>query len=127
MGRIRIRGVDYEAASIEDITLRDTLVFEQQMAELGRRMSWPDLMKMVLRLAAIEDPAERGTDPDAMWSMAVTVWASMRKAGEQVTIAEAIDFPLSEIVFIDDAPTPTTAGAGTIAPADDAAPAGSTA
>lgn len=124
--RFKIADAEYDAATIEDVTLRDTLVFERQMADLGRPMSWPELMRMVMRLAAIADPSARGEDPDAMWSLAVTVWASKRLAGEDVTVAEAVDFRLSDLVFLPDpeTETPTQAGAGP-APADDA-PSGST-
>lgn len=118
--RFRIADAEYDAATIEDITLRDTLVFERQMADLGRPMSWPDMMRMIVRLAAIPDPSTRGEDPDAMWSLAVTIWASKRLAGEDVTVAEATDFRLSDLVFLPDPVTesPTKAGANP-APADD--------
>lgn len=90
--RVSIKGKVYDVAQLDDVTLRDTLVFEAQMAELGRPMTWPDMLDIIAKLSQIEDEQERGRHPDATWSLAVTVWATRRLAGESVTIAEAADF-----------------------------------
>lgn len=98
--RFSIKGKVYDAATLDDVTLRDTLVFESQMAELGRPMSWGDLLDLVAHLATIDDPTKRGKHPDATWSLAVTVWASRRMAGENVTISEAADFRLTDLEWV---------------------------
>ncbi len=41
-------------------------------------------------------------DPDLLWFIAFTIWASRRSAGEQVTLAQAIDVPLSAIRWVKD-------------------------
>lgn len=104
--RFKLGTKEYETASVEDVTLHDTLVFEKQMRELGRPMAWPELMQMIFELAQISDPVERGKHPDGMWSLAVTIWASRRAAGEDVTVAQAADFRLSDLEWLPDEPEP---------------------
>lgn len=106
--RFKVKGKEYDAAGLDDVTLRDTLLFESQMRELGRPMVWTEMLGIVAHLATIEDDQARGTHPDAMWSFAVTIWASRRLAGENVTIAEAADFRIpADIEWLDEqAPDP---------------------
>lgn len=113
--RFKIKGVEYESATLEDVTLADVLRFPGQMAELraagalGAPESWNDAVELVARLALIDDLAARGRHPDAIWAMAVTVWASRRLAGEDVTVAQAADFRWPADFEALDEPTPTKA------------------
>lgn len=104
--RFTLGGREYDVASVQDVTLRDTLVLEAQMRELGREMTWPDLTTMIVKLSTIEDPQARAAHPDAMWSLAVTIWASRRAAGEDVTVAQAADFRMSDLQWVDEKPEP---------------------
>lgn len=104
--RFTLGGREYDVASVQDVTLRDTLVLEAQMRELGREMTWPDLTTMILKLSKIKDDKARAAHPDAMWSLAVTIWASRRAAGEDVTIAQAADFRMSDLQWVDEKPEP---------------------
>ncbi len=92
----------YDAASIEDLSLKFILMLERETADLGRPMRWADITAMVDSLGAIEDHEERGRHPDAPWVLAVTIWAARRNAGEDLTFGEAIDFPLSGLTFLHD-------------------------
>lgn len=92
----------YDAADIEDLSLKHILMLERETADLGRPMRWADITDMVTTLGAIKDHNERGKHPDAPWVLAVTIWASRRNAGEDLTFGQAIDFPLSDLTFLHD-------------------------
>lgn len=92
----------YRLADLEDLSLRDHLVLEQQTADLGRRLDLPTIDAMNRSLIDCKDDAERRVHPDGPWVLAVCIWAARRKAGEDVTFEQAIDFPMKKLEYLPD-------------------------
>lgn len=90
----------HDLADIDKVSLKDLLLLQQQTAESGRMLTMEDIRRMQADLNAIEDSKERGKHPDAIWLLAVGIWAARRLAGEDVTFLQAIDFPMSQLTFI---------------------------
>jgi hypothetical protein len=98
-GRFRIGSTVYEASSILRLTLGQILDLERQTAALGRPLSWSQIKAMMQSLESVSAEAFSGHD-DAPWVIALTIYASRLAAGEQVTFAEAVDFPLEDLTIL---------------------------
>lgn len=130
MARFKIGTKIYTSAALDEISLRDLMLFNTQAAEMGLAERWDDVERIADELDALSiEEAEH--HPGKMVMIGVTVWASRRCAGEDVSLDEAVDIPLRSIVFLPDtedkkppanptkrAATPKASAAAT-APADD--------
>lgn len=99
--RIKIKDKIYDAASLNQVSLKDVLKFEQETEEFGHRLTWSEVQDMTSRVEAMS-PEERGQSTEALWLTAVAVWATRRIAGEPVTFDQAIDFPAHELQLLPD-------------------------
>ena len=112
----------YELLTVHDITPREVFQINAALRELGALnssgtpMTWGDLMvaamsqdDLVRRMVDNEHPE---TDPEvarfalsseAQALTAITIWASLRRAGRDLSIMEAFDIPASAIDYV--APT----------------------
>lgn len=107
--RFKIGDVTYNTSSIEDISLRDVMVFNRQAADMGLDLTWVDVERIAQEIQdAVEEaksqgksPQEAATHPDALLMFGVTVWISRRMAGESVTLDQATDVPLTSIELIE--------------------------
>lgn len=97
VARFQIDGKTYSTATLDEITLKDLLLFEVQARDLGLDVTWAQLQE---RAAALDTADEAAADRDGLLMMAATIWASRRMAGEDVTFGDAIDVPLASIVFL---------------------------
>jgi hypothetical protein len=100
--KFSINGKVYDATDLESVKLRDILVFEQQTKDMGRAVTWGEVNQWADELDALGSDDERANHPGAPWLTAVTVWASRRIAGEDLTFGDAVDFPMSALRFIPD-------------------------
>lgn len=99
--RFTISGKVYEASSVDRISLANILKLEREAAELGRPLKWSQFKNMVNEASALS--AEELDDYDETpWIIALTIWASRLNAGENVTFAQAVDFPLADLQWIPD-------------------------
>lgn len=101
--KFTINGRSYDAAALDEVSLRDILLLEQQTTDFGRRLTWTEVTDMAARLEALKTDEERLDDEASLWLTAVTIWASRRLAGDPVTFDQAVDFPLKDLVFIKEA------------------------
>lgn len=101
-GRFRLRGKLYEMSSINEISLKDLLLFNTQAEELGIPERWADVELAALDMSAMKTAREGLTHPMRNVVIAVTVWISRRAAGEDLSFSDAIDFPLAEVEFLPD-------------------------
>lgn len=99
--KFSIEGRVYDAASIDRLTLGNILKLEKETTELGRPMKWSEIKAMSARVQDLE-PEDFDDDDDAPWFLALTIWSSMLNAGENVTFAQAVDFPLGELRAIEE-------------------------
>lgn len=101
MKRFRIGdGPIYRLDDIEELSLKDLLVLGVQTEELGRRIDMGVINEMKMRISKLTTDEERKADPDAAWLFAIALWAARIKAGEDLTFAESIDFPMSKLQLL---------------------------
>lgn len=99
MSRFKIGAKVYTMTSLDDVSLRDIVMFNTEAAALGLGKTWADVEQLAAEIQAADDDAAEN-HPDKMLMIGVTVWASRRVAGDDVTFGEAIDVPLSAIEFL---------------------------
>lgn len=99
MPRIRIGEKTYSTASLDEVSLRDLVLFNTQAAAMGWGAKWSDIERAAGEIDVLTD-AEAGKHPDALMVLAATVWVTRRVAGDDVTLSEAIDVPLSQVDII---------------------------
>jgi len=97
--RFQIGERRYEVNAIEDLSLKMILELEAESRDFGRQLKFADISVWADELNALSED-ERVQHPESMWLLAVTIWASRKLAGEPVTFAEAVDFPMSQLVFL---------------------------
>jgi hypothetical protein len=90
----------YDGTSIEDLSLRAMLDLERETESFGRKLRMPDIEAMAESLAECATDKDRSRHPDVLWLTAVTIWAARRAAGETLSFADAIDFPMSHLTFL---------------------------
>lgn len=93
---LKIGGKLYPIAQPEDLELGDVLRFEVQTREFGYPLTIADVIRARGEVAGL-DVDEAAEHPLSPILTAATVWICRRCAGEDVTFAEAIAVPLSEI------------------------------
>lgn len=99
--RFRLDGKVYSVGALEDVSLRDVMLFNTQAADMGLAATWADVERVAEEMSeADKDEAEK--HPDALLMLGVTIWATRRIAGDEVTFGDAVDFPLSSLVWLPD-------------------------
>jgi hypothetical protein len=106
--RFTIDGELYTTTSLDSISLKDLMVFNTQMADLGLPYTWGDIESASQEMVGLSD-SEASLHPMAPLLTGLTIWASRRAKGEQLTIAEAVDVRLSSLVFLPPAEDRATA------------------
>lgn len=109
--KLKIGAALYSVALLDDLSLKMLLQLEQQTADFGHPVTANDVRVMSDRMQKLESDEERAADPDILWLTAVTIWASKKLAGEDVTFDQAVDFPMTDLSYIaepqDRLPDPT--------------------
>jgi glutathione S-transferase len=106
--KIQIGDTVYPVKSPDDLSVLDLLMLEQESAAVGRKLTMPVLKGMQesidAAVASERTPAARKQareeHPESLWMFAITIWASRRAAGEHITFADAISFPMRELTPI---------------------------
>lgn len=93
--RIKIGTKIYEAKAITDLSILQLLELETELERFGRPMTVPEIRKIGNEIAALSED-EWADHPQALLMMGIGIWAARRAAGETVTFAEAINFPMSD-------------------------------
>ena len=100
--KFKIGPVTYDMSSLDLLSLKDILLLEKETAELGNPLRWSDIQRMAQDAADMKTDAERQANPDGMWVLAFTIWASRRVAGETLAFGDAIDFPMRDLTWIEE-------------------------
>lgn len=99
VARFKIGKKVYSTAALDEISLKDLMLFNTQAADMGLTERWSDVERISQEMANMTE-AEAETHPGKMLMVGVTVWAARRIAGEQVTFDEAVSIPVGSIVFL---------------------------
>lgn len=97
--RFKIADKVYEASSVDRLSMGHLLRIESETEAVGCRMTWAEVQALLEELAGIAE-AEAENHPAALFVIGLTVWASRLNAGETVTLAEAVDFPLGDLQWL---------------------------
>src|SRR5207248_3298287 len=90
----------YDIKDIEDLSLWLLLELQSETADTARPLNVAEVQQMSKPMDSLPNDDARKTHPDAPWLLGVTIWASRRMAGEDVTFREAIDFPMRQLTFL---------------------------
>lgn len=99
MARFKIGTKVYTTAALDEVSLRDLVLFNTQAADMGLAEKWSDVERIAGEFDAMTE-AEAEGHPDKLLMIGVTVWASRRGAGEDLSFGDALDFPLSQLDFL---------------------------
>jgi len=97
--RFKIDQKTYDTGSVDEISLRDVVLFNSQAADMGLPATWADVERIAGEMA--ERTEKDGPHPEALLMFAVTVWAARRIAGEDVTLEQALDVPMTSIEIVE--------------------------
>lgn len=95
--RFKIGERVYETDALDEISLRDLMLFNSQAAAFG--VTWSDVERIVTEMSELGEEGQ--SHPDVMLMVGVTIWAARRAAGEDVTFDQAVDVPMSRIVWLE--------------------------
>jgi hypothetical protein len=96
--RFKIGDRIYSTSSIDKVSLKDLLLFQADLKELGFTDSWSDIESAAQQMASNPEGAE--SHPLALLLFATTIWASRRAAGEDIRFIDAIDVEMSELTIL---------------------------
>ena len=99
MARFKLHGKIYTTAALDEVSLKDLVLFNSQAEEIGMARKWSDVERVTAEMSGLTT-AEADQHPEKLLLIAVTVWATRRIAGDAVTFGEAIDFPMNAIEFL---------------------------
>lgn len=94
--KIIIAGHEYSMATVGKLTLWDVIEMEKQTG-----LTLDDFSA---RMQEMGDVAAKGGDdvkPD-YFAVGVLIWLTRRKAGESLTLEQALDFPLDELEMVEE-------------------------
>lgn len=94
----KVQGRVYTVESLDQISLKDMLLFERQTDEVGLSLTWADIQRIQSEVTAYQKRKE--THPQALLMIAAAVWLARRAAGENVTFGEAIDIPITQFEIL---------------------------
>jgi len=98
--RFRINGKTYRVDLLDEISLKQMLLFDEQAEDMGLRARWADVEIAVQELEG-GTPADFARHPRRNLLTSATVWAAQVLAGDQVTLDEAVGMPFKKIEWIE--------------------------
>lgn len=118
---IRVKGIDYPGTAVDELSLLDLIMLQEQTKALGRELTHADIEQMEATVNKIKHkdlPTQRelrARHPDMVWLIAIQLWATLRGAGQDVTFSEAIAIPLKQCQWISE-PGDDDGNGGTVGP-----------
>lgn len=89
-----IKGVEYDAADVRRVSLREIIAFDRESVREGYGILWAQVEDRLNAFMGKTDEEKR-QDPDFFLLFGLTIWATRVLAGERVSFAEAIDIDIS--------------------------------
>lgn len=103
--RFKIKKKVYTTSAVNEISLRHLIVFNNQAADMGIKERWADVELLAAQFSDMTP--EECEAHEARWLvLGVTIWATRRIAGEEITFEEAVDIKMSDLTFLPDVATP---------------------
>ena len=91
----------YPAASVSDLSLKRTLELQRELVTTGisSARSWADVQALMESFVSLS-VEERAAHPEALFLTALTIWAARVGAGEDLTLLDACNVPLSAVKWV---------------------------
>lgn len=91
----------YPAASVSDLSLKRTLELQRELVTTGisSARSWADVQALMESFVSLS-VEERAAHPEALFLTALTIWAARVGAGEDLTLLDACNVPLSAVQWV---------------------------
>ena len=91
----------YPLVDIEKLSLKHTLVLQRELSltNISSARTWAEARELVREFQSISKE-ERESHPEALFLTALTIWAARVTAGEDLTLLDAVDVPLSQVRFV---------------------------
>lgn len=118
--KFTINGVEYDVEAGASKATLQTLYVMKTKYGIGVKQ----LVEMSRKFKTFENPLDILDDPDAFNAFRAMIWLARTHAGEKLTLDEACDFPLDQMVFTTPDADPEEADPKAVAASDpaDAAP-----
>lgn len=98
--RFRIAGKTYRVDALDEISLKQMLLFDDQAEDMGLRLRWLDV-ELALQDLEGATPKEFAVHPRRNLVISACVWAARLLSGDEVTLDEAIGIPFTQIEWIE--------------------------
>jgi hypothetical protein len=100
MDRFKIGDQVYTTASLDELTLKDIILFDTMAENMGLSARWYDVEQAAYELQAMTDVDAADRHPRKYLVIGVTIWAARRVAGEAAPFEDAIDFKMSDFTVL---------------------------
>lgn len=91
----------YPHVNVEDLSLSHVMALQRELTltNISSCQTWADVRAMLDDYQ--QHPAkDRANHPEHLFLLSLTVWACRVAAGDQVTLLEAVDVPVSQVRFM---------------------------
>lgn len=96
-----INGKTYPGTSMSDLSLRRTLELQRELVTTGisSARTWGEIQGLMNEFMGMT-PGERAHHPEALFLTALTIWAARVGSGEDLTLLDACDVPLTAVQWV---------------------------
>lgn len=96
-----INGKTYPGTSMSDLSLKRTLELQRELVTTGisSARTWGEIQGLMNEFMGMT-PGERAHHPEALFLTALTIWAARVGSGEDLTLLDACDVPLSAVQWV---------------------------
>lgn len=91
----------YPHVQIEDLSLGHVMALQRELTltNISSAKTWADVRALVNEYAATPK-ADQADHPEYLFLTSLVVWAARVTAGEQLSLLDAVDVPVSQIRFV---------------------------
>ena len=91
----------YPAASVSDLSLKRTLELQRELVTtpISSARTWGEVQGLMNEFMGMT-PGERAHHPEALFLTALAIWAARVGSGEDLTLLDACDVPLSAVQWV---------------------------
>lgn len=96
-----INGKTYPGTSMSDLSLKRTLELQRELVTTGisSARTWGEIQGLMNEFMGMT-PGERAHHPEALFLTALAIWAARVGSGEDLTLLDACDVPLSAVQWV---------------------------
>lgn len=89
----------YPHVNIEDLSLGHVMALQRELTltNISSAKTWAEVRALVNEYAESPNKADH---PEYLFLMSLIVWAARVTAGEQISLLDAVDVPVSQIKFV---------------------------